>query len=245
MEDDLISPAIFRGAPVTAFFTTRRTDRDFGDIARRTGVPVRLMYLPLQKHTDKIVLVESSLDQKVGDSVVTRRNDILIGVQVADCVPILMLDRKRRLAGAVHAGWRGTAEGILKKTIAFMSDRFFSDPADILIALGPGIRGCCYNVGQEVLDAVRRASGEGRYITGSGGINRIDLSMANTLQARSMGIPEANIWMSPDCTHCLPEKYHSYRFTRTHAGRQFGFIGLTTGDAAKGRAAAGSRVSAV
>ncbi len=243
MEDELISPGIFHEAPVTAFFTTKRSHRDFGDIVRRTGVPGHMMYLPIQKHTDKIVLVGSSLEQKIGDSVVTKRNDILIGVQVADCVPVLILDGKREIAGAVHAGWRGTAAGILKKTIAFMAERFFSDPSDILIALGPGIRGCCYNVGPEVIDAVRRASGEGRYITESGGIHRIDLSMANTLQARSMGIPEANIWMSPDCTHCLPEKYHSYRFTRTHAGRQFGFIGLTRHDVSKRQSTVGSRQS--
>src|SRR5208283_1269834 len=121
------------------------------------------IYMPIQKHTDKVMVLDHDRGPKIADSVVTKNRGIFIVVQAADCVPVLLFDKKQRVAGAVHAGWRGTAASIVKKTIEVMSQRFFTSPADIIMAIGPSIRRCCYEVGNEVIEAVTRAGGEVEY----------------------------------------------------------------------------------
>ncbi|HXX57100.1 MAG TPA: polyphenol oxidase family protein, partial [Thermodesulfovibrionales bacterium] len=143
-----------------------------------------------------------------------------------DCLPILVYDAGSHVVAAVHAGWRGTAAAILRKTMRTMRDRFASSPSEILIAIGPGIRACCYEVGYEVMDAVRRATGEGKYFEKRGEKYFLDLPSANRYQALSDGVPGENIWTSDECTYCLPDRYYSYRFAKGPTGRQGGFIGI-------------------
>jgi YfiH family protein len=185
------------------------------------------IYLPLQKHTDSVLVVESDLSAKIADAVITQRKNILIGVKVADCVPILIFDTEKKVAGAVHAGWKGTASSIIKKTIRSMNIYFDSSPKDIRIALGPSIRWNCYEVGLDVKDAIFNATGDGYYcIEKDNGKYCVDLASANIYQSMSMGVPEENIWISNECTYCNPDKYHSYRYEKAYNGSQGGFIGI-------------------
>ncbi len=223
--DKLIWPDIFGGA-VKAFFTRKSVGADAEKISRILSIEKENVFLPVQKHTDNILVLNSDLKPRTADAVITRKRGVLIGIQVADCVPILLFDGKRFAAGAVHAGWRGTASGIIKKTIALMGERFGSLATDIRIALGPSIRGECYDVGREVKDAVYNATGEGGYYKRSDGKYSVDLSTANILQAMSAGVPEENIWCSGECTCCNPHDFHSYRYHKNHSGRQGGFIGI-------------------
>lgn len=181
--------------------------------------------MPIQKHTDKVLILESSLEPRIADAVVMKDRNVLLGVQVADCVPVLIYEKGKGVSSAVHAGWRGTAEGILKKTIAAMTERFMCRAEDILVAIGPSIRGCCYQVDYEVVHRVGQATGAGEYYRKKGEKYYLDLSAANRLQALSMGVSEKNIWISPDCTFSNPDKYCSYRFAGGSTGRQGGFIG--------------------
>ncbi|MBI5640722.1 MAG: peptidoglycan editing factor PgeF [Nitrospirae bacterium] len=221
----LIIPDIFKGH-VTGFFTGKDPGADVDAVAKILKIKKEAIYMPVQKHTDKIVLLESSPEPKIADAVITKEKGILIGIQVADCVPVLVYEKRSGIAGAVHAGWRGTAEEILKKTIKTIIDRFICDPADILLAIGPSIKGCCYGVDYDVMHAVRHATGEGGYVSQKGEKYCLDLAAANRQQALSMGVPEANIWMSEDCTFCNPDRYYSYRYSRGSTGRQAGFIGM-------------------
>jgi hypothetical protein len=225
-----LSPGIIRpegfAPPVKAFFTTKVFGRDLSALAGAAGLHAGSLYLPIQKHTDRVVVIEGNPEPTVADAVITQRRGLFVGVQVADCVPILLFDRRAQAVGAVHAGWRGTAAGILKKAIAKMTDRFGSSLLDLTVALGPSIRGCCYQVGHEVVEALEKATGDGAYVSVQGGSRHLDLAAANIIQARSAGVIPGNIWLSPDCTHCLPEKYYSYRFVKGVAGRQYGFIGI-------------------
>jgi polyphenol oxidase len=222
MTPGIITPDIFKGLPVHAFFTTKRFH---GEVDRlSTELHAETAYLPLQKHTDKITIIEYDLEPKVADAVVTNRRGLVIGIKVADCVPVLLFDKKKLIAGAVHAGWRGTAAGIVKKTIAVLKDYFHASPVDIIIAIGPSIKGCCYGVGPEVVDAVTRETGNGDYVLARGETRFVDLGAANRHQALSSGILPENVWISEDCTHCLPEKYYSYRYAKGAVGRQYGFI---------------------
>ncbi|MBI5211933.1 MAG: peptidoglycan editing factor PgeF [Nitrospirae bacterium] len=238
--EPIITPPIFSGFPVKAFFTTKA----FGSLelgVQSAELKGSVVYLPIQKHTDKVLIVDYDVDPKIADAVITNRKDILIGIQTADCAPVLLYDAKRHIAGAVHAGWRGTAAEILKKTIRTMTDRLYSSPDDILIAIGTGIRWCCYNVGYEVIEAVEKATSSEfgdfgelsravqsseDYIIKKGEKYCLDLPTANKYQAISSGVPADNIWMSDECTFCLPEKYYSYRYAKGVTGRQYGFIGI-------------------
>jgi YfiH family protein len=220
--EEIIRPSVFKAASsglnISGFFTTRH----FKELPANA-------YIPVQKHTDKVFVLEHDIEPKIADAVITQRKDIFIGVQVADCVPVLLLDRKNGAIGAVHAGWRGTAQGILKNTISGMSGRFYSSPSDILVAIGPSIRWCCYEVGYEVMEAVYRATGRGDYIKEKGGKYCVDLQSANMHQAVLSGVPQENIWVSNECTFCLPEKYYSYRYAKGTTGRQYGIIGISGG----------------
>jgi hypothetical protein len=117
-----------------------------------------------QRHTDIVRAVDTPLRgigvmrerdgaiKLYGDALITDRPGLLLAVQVADCLPILLADSKRRVIAAVHAGWRGAAKRITEKTVGEMRARFGCRPADIRAAIGPGIHRCCYEVGREVVE---------------------------------------------------------------------------------------------
>lgn len=221
----LIRPEIF-DSQITAFFTQKTLGADTEKISTVISVSKEAFYLPVQKHTDNVFILDSDGAPAIADAVVTMKKGIFIGVQVADCVPILICDHRKMVIAAVHAGWRGTAARIISKTISTMVEGFGSVPKDIVIACGPSIRGCCYNVGTEVCGAIYNATGEGTYLSHNNGSYCIDLGIANMYQALSAGVPKENIWISDDCTFCNPRKYHSFRYHKNHAGRQAGFIGI-------------------
>jgi len=211
---------------VAAFFTGKKPGVSHDSLTRILKIKNDSIYMPVQKHTDRIVFLEStSLSPVIADAVITKESGILIGVQVADCVPILLYEKTNGIIGAVHAGWRGTAETILKKTIGAVIERYECSAKDIYIALGPAIRGCCYQIDFDVMSAVLNATGPGDYTVIKGDKYSLDLPGANKYQALSAGIPEKNIWMSDECTFCNPEKFYSYRFSKGTTGRQGAFIG--------------------
>lgn len=222
----VVVPPVFDSRHVRAFFTTRALHGFVHEIAKVLEVREEDVYLPVQKHTDKVMVLDYDREPKIADAVVTAGKGVFIGVQTADCVPVLLYDRKQHVAGAVHAGWRGTAAAIVQKTIELMSQRFCSSASDIVIAIGPSIRWCCYEVGYEVVSAVAKASGEGDYYRTKGEKYCIDLASANRQQAISSGVPREQIWLSDECTYCMPDKYYSYRFAGGSTGRQCGIIGI-------------------
>jgi hypothetical protein len=223
--NNLIFPEIFSDS-VKAFFTRKPLGINVDEICRILAIEKCNVYLPVQKHTDNVQVIGSDLETKVADSVLTGRKGILIGIQVADCVPVICYDEKKMLIGAVHAGWRGTASQIVKKTLSCMIENFGSFPEDIKIAFGPSIRWRCYHVERDVQEAIYEATGEGNYYLQESGKYCVDLASANRYQALSLGIPEENIWISHDCTYCNPEDYHSYRYEKAYNGAQGGFIGI-------------------
>jgi hypothetical protein len=211
---------------ITAFFSGKVPGSDLDQIATIAGISKTQIYLPVQKHTDKVLILDAPLERTIADAVVTGRKGILIGVQVADCVPLLLHDKKKHVMGVVHAGWRGTALSILKKTLDVMKRRFLCEPRDIIMAIGPSIRGCCYAVGPEVSEAVTHASGKGSYSRMKDGKHCIDLALANRQQALCAAISASNIWICEECTFCNPDRYFSYRYAKGAAGRQAAFIGM-------------------
>ncbi len=223
----MIIPDIFKNTKVQAFFTDRSEGSDKKTVSTLAGIaPDRVLYVN-QKHTDNVLIIESHkhTTETIADAILTDQQGILIGIKVADCVPVLLYDNKKEAVGAVHAGWRGTAAGIIKNAINLMREHFESEPEDIVIAIGPSIKWCCYEVSEDVLNAVKTQTGEGEYFIERDGRLCLDLPSANIAQAISLGVRVDNIWISGDCTFCHPERFFSYRYNRTER-RQGGYIGL-------------------
>lgn len=195
------------------------------------------IFLPVQKHTDRVIVLDRENNDIVADAVLTREEGVLIGIKTADCVPVLLHDPKTGAIGAVHAGWRGTGDGILITAIERMRTEFGTEPADVKIAIGPAIRWCHYEVGPEVFETVLNRTGKGEYYKSRNGQLHLDLPLANKFQALSMGIPDENVWISGECTCCDHENYFSYRRgvreMNHEMGRQGGFIGKMTSSSEK------------
>jgi YfiH family protein len=226
----LITPPNFISPHIRAFFTTRifvnNHDHVSEALSQEFNISKDKVYLPVQRHTGRIQVLEKDIVAEVADAVITDRRNIFIGILIADCVPILLYDESKGIIGAVHAGWRGTAKQILKETIATMQAKFGCVPGDIRIAIGPSIRQCSYEVDEDVKASVQEATGEGNYYRKAGDKYYIDLSSANRIQALSMRVLPENIWQSGECTFCNPDRFYSYRYSKGSSGRQGGFIGM-------------------
>jgi YfiH family protein len=145
----------------------------------------------------------------------------------ADCIPLVFADPVARVAGAAHAGWRGTVNGAAVNAVRAMRDRFGSRPEDVRVALGPSIGPCCFEVGDEVVAAFRAAFGDlpGLVVDGPRK-QHIDLRRATRAQLEREGVRSAAIDDQPPCTRCDPDRFFSYRRDGYEGGVHMGFIGL-------------------
>jgi hypothetical protein len=160
------------------------------------------------------------------DAAVAETAGLLLGIETADCLPVLVVDPVRRAVAAAHAGWRGTAAGVAREAVAALVAGG-SRTEDLLAATGPGIGPCCYEVGDEVRSTFGER-GADFFRPGPGGRPHLDVRAANERQLREAGIPEARIHRVADCTRCRADLYHSYRRDGTQAGRMINYIGFTT-----------------
>jgi len=158
------------------------------------------------------------------DALFTARPGFLVGVVTADCVPVLLVDRRRRAASAIHAGWRGASAGVLEAAVRELSARFGTPPADLEAAIGPAVAGCCYEVGPEVASAFRARTGSTTDAAWSAGTGRphVDLRMASRLLLGAAGVQRVAV-LGP-CTVC-GAGYNSYRRDGAGTGRQLSFVG--------------------
>ena len=211
-----------------------------------------------QIHSDVIHRVDRvqgdrMLEQPVaGDGIVTDTPGLLVAVQTADCLPIILADRERRAVGVFHAGWRGTVRRIVEKGVGEMQKHFGSDPRDLMAAIGPGVQGCCYEVGEEV-----RTKFEAQFAYGSSLFREVkesnpvrekypllfltarapghselpvklflDLVEANRRQLLDAGVMAKNIEPVGPCTACHRELLFSYRAEKGITGRLMAAAGI-------------------
>jgi YfiH family protein len=157
------------------------------------------------------------------DGSTAARPGLLLGIETADCLPVLLVDPVRRAVSAAHAGWRGTAAGVAgKAALALVAAG--SRPADLVAALGPSIGPCCYEVGDEVRDAFGPEA-ETFFRPGPRGRPHLDVRAANVRQLVAAGLRGDRIHHVPDCTVCRPDLYHSYRRDGPGGGRMISFVG--------------------
>jgi YfiH family protein len=150
-----------------------------------------------------------------GDALLEDRPGAVVAVKTADCLPILLVDERRRAAAAIHAGWRGTARAIARRAVESMREHFGTAAEDLHAAIGPGIGKCCFEVGPEVAAEF-----------GEQGRANIDLARHNRGQLLECGVTPVRIHASNLCTRCLAGEFHSYRRDREAAGRLFSFAGI-------------------
>lgn len=151
-----------------------------------------------------------------GDGHATGASGVLLTVTLADCVPVFVADPVRRAVALLHAGWRGTAAGVVEAGIGTLVEAFASDPGDLVVHLGPAICGRCYEVGPEVF----RALGE----VPPAAPLPIDLRSVIRRRAIAAGVRGAEATVSDECTLCGDGRYHSHR--RGDRGRHRGYIGI-------------------
>lgn len=193
----------------------------------------------------------SSLGCKA-DGLLTDEAGLLLAVQTADCIPVLVADRKRRAVAAFHAGWRGTVARIVECGVGRMRVEFGSRPEDLVAAIGPGIGACCYSVGEEVLSGfdsqfayaselfhevnstdpvhnkypmlflTQRAPGHSPI----GPSLHLDLAQANRRQLLAAGLKPRAIKLVGGCTSCHQELFFSHRASQGRAGRMLSVIGI-------------------
>ena len=206
-----------------------------------------------QIHSDIIHCVSAFPEQPLaGDGLITATPGLLLAVQAADCLPVILVDTKRRAVGAFHAGWRGTVKRMVEKGAGQMQRCFGTLPRDIKAAIGPGIHHCCYEVGPEVVtkfesqfsyaaelfretkesDPVRekypllfltaRAPGHSELPKKI----FLDLVEANRRQLLAIGVPAKNIETSELCSSCRTDLLFSHRGEKGVTGRMMAVAGI-------------------
>ena len=153
---------------------------------------------------------------EAADGHATASPGVLLSVTVADCVPVYLLDRDRRAVALLHAGWRGTAAGILPSGINLLLEEWGCDPTRLLVHLGPAICGACYEVGPEVFSALALE------VPSSPAL--LDVRRVLARQARVAGVPSENVTASPLCTLCGSGNLFSHRGGRPE--RQVAVLGI-------------------
>jgi YfiH family protein len=228
-------------------FTTRQlqlpSSGAWRALAAAMGVPEERMASLDQVHGREVVIVRRSVSESVlqamhterprADALVSDAPDVALVVRAADCVPLLIGDRRTGVAAAVHAGWRGTAARVAIAAIDTLAREFGSRPGDLVVAIGPAIGPCCYQVGSDLVDAFA-AAGHERYLIDRWFVRprdqglRLDVAGANRDQLILAGVAEDNIHVSGLCTAMHLDVLTSYRAEREKAGRIAGVIRPST-----------------
>jgi len=229
----------------THVFTTRELQLSGADAWRRAGdlLGVSEVVTLNQVHGREVMVVRRGSRQKTervvpkeADVLITDDPDIAIAVRTADCVPLLMADKKNGAVAAVHAGWRGAAAGAAGAAVQALAREFGSKPEDLVVAVGPSIGPCCYEVGTELVDAFA-AAGHPRHLidrwfpalpSQRGSRERLklrlDVAGANRDQCVLAGVPEESIYACGLCTAMYLDVLTSFRAEQEKAGRMAGII---------------------
>ena len=199
-------------------------------LAKAVGFEANCLVTARQVHSARVRVVtaretgQGGLDRESRlpdtDALVTADADVCLMVLSADCVPVLLYDPVKRVVGAVHAGWRGTAAQIVVGTVEVMRKQFGCHPGDMFAGIGPSIGRCCFEVGEEVAVCFRRLFPEAVVFAGKHpGKFQVDLWEANRRELVDAGLHPERIEVAGMCTVCHPDHFFSYRRDGKAAGR--------------------------
>lgn len=192
------------------------------------------LILPHQTHEVNIIdikeeffkLSEEERSQKLYaiDAIITSMRQVCIGVSTADCVPVLLYDFKNRIVAAIHAGWRGTVQRIVDKTISYIQTQYSTSSQSIVAVIGPSIGVDAFEVGEEVYDAFLTQGFDMSRIAKRYEKWHIDLWEANRIQLIECGVLPENIQLSSVCTYTNHKEFFSARRLGIKSGRIFNGI---------------------
>lgn len=179
------------------------------------GIPAGKLIQLEQEHADAVLAVETGRPpcgsgHPRADAMILTSPGWYGAIRTADCLSVVMVDRRRRVLGLAHAGWRGTCKGVTAKAAARLLRLTGAVPEDLRVAFGPCIRSCCYEVGEEVRVAFRERGHETEKIFEG---RCLDLVRANRLQLEQLGV--RRILDSGLCTSCRNDRFYSYRREQT------------------------------
>lgn len=199
----------------------------------------REFIVPEQTHDTEIRLIgqeylASSSEQKQEmlygvDAIITHEPGCCLCISTADCVPILLYDKKQQVVAAVHAGWRGTVAGILSSTLEKMKGTFGTEAIDVIACIGPSISSESFEVGEEVYEAFQKKGFDMSRISfwnETTGKHHIDLWEANRIQLLAFGVPESQIELAGICTYIHSDEFFSARQLGIKSGRMLSGISL-------------------
>jgi len=189
-------------------------------VARAVGLEPTRLVVPEQVHSTRVIVVERPGPYPQTDGVLTNNPQLVLTIQVADCIPLFILDPVTCCFGLVHAGWRSIAKGIGYRTVERLQE-LEASLDQIRFLLGPSIRQCCFEVGAEVA-----AQFPPQFVDGKNGdLPHLSLQAALKAQLLQHGIPENQVKDVRQCTCCQSRHYYSYRREGAQAGRMIGIVG--------------------
>jgi YfiH family protein len=233
-------PALEKIGPIKHAFTTRqgglgarsngvKLADDWDVLAEAFSINPERLVTANQVHGENIVKVDDRNFKRMrtvqADAMITNTREMAIGVETADCVPVLLVDPLTPAVGAVHAGWRSTVKRIVQKAVKKMQDEFGSDPTRMIAGIGPTIGPECYEVDEPVMGPVREAFTlwkEAAAARGSGKWS-LDLVKLNRLELAQIGLSEKNVHSLGLCTSCRRDLFYSFR-TEGRTGRMLSVI---------------------
>lgn len=242
----------------TADDTRENVEENRRRIAKALTKEANAKLVTLRQFHSGLILIGPGCESgpKKADGAITCEAGLLLAILTADCIPVIVADKRKRIVAAFHAGWRGTVQRIVERGVGRMRLEFDSDPKDLIAAIGPGIGACCYAVGEEVrsefesqfryaeklfhevydsdpirkrypmLFLTQRAPGH----SDIGPSTHLDLVEANRRQLIDAGVRPRNIHLIGGCTSCDRELFFSHRNSQGRAGRMMSLIGISGAD---------------
>ncbi|MBK8172400.1 MAG: peptidoglycan editing factor PgeF [Sandaracinaceae bacterium] len=201
-------------------------------LARAVGYDAARLFETAQVHGRAVRVIGANenpaeVRREEADALVTNVRDVAIGVRVADCLPLLLADPKAGVVGAVHAGWRGAAANIVGASLDAMAS-LGASPADIVASIGPHIRSCCFEVGDEVVDALGKVAHRVEFVDATQGPKpHVNLSRVVSAQLQARGVLATGIDEVEGCTRCDAARFFSYRRDGKASGRHLAVIAIT------------------
>lgn len=194
-----------------------KSPEDWRAVAEAFNIDPERVITVNQVHGENIVNVDMqnyrSMRSTQADAMITNAAGLALGVETADCVPVLLFDPAAPAVAAVHAGWRSTVKKIVQKAVIRMREEFGSDPARMIAAIGPAIGPECYEVDEPVMGPVREAFSFWKEVTAPRGKDRwgLDLVAANKIELAQAGLAGGNIHAVGLCTSCRKDLFYSFR----------------------------------
>jgi len=189
--------------------------------ANQLGLDISQIAFQRQIHSNIITVVEKPGIIGESDAMITNKKNIGLAISSADCTPIFIYEKEKKIIAAVHSGWRGTEKKILSKTIHKMIDDFSCQAKNMFVYVGPSIHQKNYEVGEEVASLF-----DEKYLLRIDGKIYLDVLQANIDQLLANKIPQTQIEISSLCSFEEKDLLHSYRRDGKNSGRALGIIAM-------------------